>query len=45
MFCRCIEISDIKPIKNWNISLGADFEDIFAITHIYGFEFAKKWDN
>ena len=29
MFCECYKLSDLKPIKNWNVSNGNDFSGMF----------------
>ena len=44
MFCGCIELSDIKPLKNWNVSKGTDFEYIFASTRLFGTKCLENWD-
>ena len=30
MFNDCSELSDIKPLENWNISKGVNFERMFT---------------
>ena len=31
MFSSCESLSNIKPLKNWNVSNGKDFYGMFAV--------------
>ena len=45
MFSKCSSLSDIKPLENWNVSNGINFQNMFGkCPLIKDFTPLKKWN-
>ena len=44
MFCKCTNLSDIKPLQNWNVSNGSNFISMFLECPLDDLRPIQKWN-